>query len=86
MTPFEQGALGPLALRTSRSGHVSPDQAMPGLRAEAVTTIGAESPNGNTVSLEDQLLKAAEVRQSHTLALGVYSKSMDILRTVIVRR
>lgn len=83
---FEEGALGPLALRTSRSGHVSPDEALRGLRAEEVMTIGAEAPNGNTVSLEDQLLKAAEVQQSHKLALGVYSKSMDILRAVIVRR
>ncbi len=41
---------------------------------------GAESPNGNTVSLEDQMVRSAEVRMQHDLALGIYSKSLDILR------
>ena len=41
-----------------------------------------QSPNGNTVSLEDQMVRAAEVRQrEHDLALAVYRKSLDILRT-----
>jgi flagellar basal-body rod protein FlgB len=41
---------------------------------------GAESPNGNTVSLEDQLVRAADVKYQHDLALGIYAKSINILR------
>ena len=47
------------------------------------TVIGAESPNGNSVSLEDQMTRAADIRQSHDLAMGVYQKSLDILRATI---
>lgn len=32
------------------------------------------------------MMRAAEVRQSHQLALGVYGKSMDILRAGLGRK
>ncbi len=41
---------------------------------------GADAPNGNSVSIEDQMMRAASVRQSHDMAVGAYSKSLDILR------
>jgi len=44
------------------------------------------SPNGNTVSLEREMMRAIEARQSHELALGVYSTARDILRSVIAKR
>lgn len=44
---------------------------------------GADTPNGNSVSIEDQMMRAADVRQNHDLALGVYSKALDILRASI---
>jgi flagellar basal-body rod protein FlgB len=44
------------------------------------------SPNGNTVSLEHEMMRATEARQSHELALGVYSTARDILRSVIAKR
>ena len=48
--------------------------------AREQTALGAETPNGNTVSLEDQMMRGAEVRQEHEMALGVYAKSLEILR------
>ncbi|MCI4666423.1 MAG: hypothetical protein MRY74_17075 [Neomegalonema sp.] len=38
------------------------------------------SPNGNTVSLEDQLGRAADAKAQHETALAVYKKAMDLLR------
>ena len=58
----------------------------PGYRARDVAAFGAETPNGNSVSLEDQMMRAAEVRQEHDLAIGTYAKSMEILRSTISRR
>lgn len=46
---------------------------------------GPSAPNGNTVSLETEMMKATEVRHQHDMALSVYSSSMDILRTAIGR-
>lgn len=44
---------------------------------------GAASPNGNTVSLEQEIFNTAEAAGQHDLALTVYSKSLDLLRTAI---
>lgn len=43
------------------------------------------SPNGNTVSLEQEIFKTADAQNQHTMALSVYSKSIDLLRLAIGR-
>ena len=72
--------------RRTRPGHIPFGADPNGFVATEVTALGAESPNGNTVSLEDQMMRAAEVRQNHELALGVYRKSLDILRSSLGRQ
>lgn len=47
---------------------------------------GGVSPNGNSVSLEEEMLKAAEVKRGHDLSLGIYSSALDLMRTSIGRR
>lgn len=44
------------------------------------------SPNGNSVSLEEEMLKAAEVKRSHDLSLGIYNSALDLMRTSIGRK
>ncbi|MCA8869495.1 MAG: FlgB family protein [Rhodobacteraceae bacterium] len=46
---------------------------------------GEASPNGNTVSLETEMTKAVEIRHQYDMALTIYRKSMDILRTSLGR-
>lgn len=67
-----------LPLRATRSQHLTDDA--PWRRIDAPDEA---SPDGNTVSLENQILKAAEARQSHEMALAVYSSAMAILRSSI---
>ncbi len=38
------------------------------------------SPDGNTVSLEHEMMRGAAARQQHDLALGIYSMARDLLR------
>jgi flagellar basal-body rod protein FlgB len=66
--------------RATRPGHLDFGAVSGGVALRETTVLGAESPNGNTVSLEDQMMRAAQVRQDFDLATGVYRKSMDILR------
>ena len=73
------------AARATRPGHLAFGADPRGFETREQTALGAETPNGNTVSLEDQMMRAAEVRQSHAFALGVYSKALDILRAGIGR-
>lgn len=72
--------------RTTRPGHVAFGADARGFAPREQAATGAETPNGNSVSLEDQMMRAAAVRQEHDLALGVYAKSLEILRTAVARR
>lgn len=47
---------------------------------------GEPSPNGNTVSVEDELVRGAEARREFDLSLAVMRSGMDLLRTSIGRR
>ncbi|MHA3978334.1 FlgB family protein [Halovulum sp. GXIMD14794] len=75
-----------LGLRATRAGHVAEDGAAARYRVEANTAFGAESPNGNDVSIEDQMMRGVAAQQSHELAMGVMRKSYDILSMSIGRR
>ncbi len=88
ITPFAESfqSGSNMALRATRAGHLQPSGGSG--RAEVVidSLFGAESPNGNSVSLEDQMVRAAETRQQHDLAIGIYQKSLQILRTSMGRK
>ena len=43
------------------------------------------SPNGNTVSIENEMMRSASARQQYEMALGIYSMSRDLLRASIGR-
>ena len=66
--------------RPVRAGHIALGVGSTGGDIFESAAFGAESPNGNTVSLEDQLVRVADVKYQHDLALGIYAKSMNILR------
>jgi len=54
-------------------------------RAFEVNEVGLESPNGNTVSLEDQMMRTIETQQNHQAATAIYKKAIDILRLSLGR-
>jgi len=43
------------------------------------------SPDGNTVSIEFEMMRAVSARQQHETALGIYSSARDLMRAVIGR-
>ena len=81
-----QPADNDFAMRSSRPGHFM-DRSQLSAQEIAITAgFGSESPNGNTVSIEDQMIRSSEIKMQHDLALGVYQKSMAILRLSLGRR
>ncbi len=54
-------------------------------RFETVTTPGVASPNGNTVSIEDQMMRSIEAQQDHQAATAIYRKAMNIMRMTLGR-
>ncbi|MEM9043675.1 MAG: flagellar basal body protein [Pseudomonadota bacterium] len=81
-------AFKPIATRAGHTGFQTDASGIPGLRqmeALAISQVGAESPNGNTVAVEDQLGRAAEARLNHEMALGIMQKSIGMLRAALGR-
>jgi len=46
----------------------------------------AADPNGNSVSLETEMLRSVDVKRQHDRALAIYKSSLTVLRTAIGRR
>lgn len=73
-------------LRATRAGHLGATGGGVTLAAPDQTRRGTMAPNGNSVSLEGEMVKAAEVKREHDLALAIYGKSLAILRASLGRR
>ncbi|MBK1660038.1 flagellar basal body rod protein FlgB [Paracraurococcus ruber] len=70
----------PLPQAATRAGHVT--DAGPGaapLRGRRASN--GEDPDGNTVDLEEQMLKQADVARAYDLATTVYRRNVALLRT-----
>ena len=74
---------GTIGLKTSRPGHIGGQSADFRVALASSEFLGAASPNGNTVSLESEMVKASEVKHRHELALATYRGGLDLLRTAI---
>ena len=72
-----------VTLATTRPGH-QPSAAL-GSSWSMVDAVGRPSPNGNTVSLEEEMVRSTRAQSAHTTALTVYRSSLDILRTALGR-
>lgn len=72
-------------LRATRTGHLG---AAGGDRTVAIALReepGTRAPNGNSVSLEGEMVKAVEVKRQHDLALAIYRNAIGILRSSLGR-
>ncbi len=79
LRPFSESYAQDFRLKTSRPQHFA--AGFPSTALTAIAETNAEAaPNGNTVSLEQEMTKAAELRNQYDMALGIYRKSLDILR------
>ena len=43
-------------------------------------------PNGNSVSIETEMMHAVDVKRQHDRAVAIYKSSLSILRTAVSRR
>ncbi|GLS85184.1 flagellar biosynthesis protein FlgB [Cypionkella aquatica] len=46
---------------------------------------GSGAPNGNTVSLEQEMVKTVTIRQDHDMALAIYRNTSEIIRASLGR-
>lgn len=71
------------AMTATRSGHL--DRGADIVAAQVDRGAPSFAPNGNTVSLEREMMRAAETRHSHELALAIYASARTVLRTALGR-
>jgi flagellar basal-body rod protein FlgB len=82
MPPFAMLYTAPDAAssqRASREGHLH--GSIGAAQMGSTDMRGGDNPNGNTISLENELLKAAEAKSHHDRALAIYKSALDVLRT-----
>ena len=70
-------------MRATRPGHFGSD-ARSGQKT-AIFSGGSAAPNGNSVSLEMEMVKSVEARQSHEMALAIYRSTSDVIRASLGR-
>ncbi len=85
LEPFSEA----YARLSDRNGKMPDQQTLASIdkpwRTTAIHAPGITSPNGNTVSLEDQMMRSIEAQQDHETATVLYKKTIDILRTSLGR-
>lgn len=72
-------------LRTSDSRHLGDGDWGMG-RTRAIDAGGEPAPNGNTVSIEDEVFRLADARREFDLALTVTKSSLGLMRASLGRR
>lgn len=70
-------------MAATRPGHLQPQAAA--ARASAYTDQIEPSPNGNSVSLETEAMRAVEISREHNRALAIYRHGMTVLRATLGR-
>lgn len=71
------------ALRTTRSDHFGHAS------LSGITTSQARAPtdpNGNSVTLEDEILNSVDAKRQHDRALAIYRASLGILRSTLSKQ
>jgi flagellar basal-body rod protein FlgB len=79
---FEQSGTG--QMRTSRSGHIGANLNIPDIPRPRASN-AEPSPNGNSVSIEDEMLNSVAASREHSRSLAIYRHAMTVLRTTIGR-
>lgn len=86
IAPFEEVfALSPeRGQRATREGHLS-NSGGPSARQNISYSNSEPAPNGNSVSVEDEMLNSIEASRQHSRALAVYRHGMTVIRMTLGR-
>jgi flagellar basal-body rod protein FlgB len=78
------GTLAPVTMSTTSGMHLAPPNSTP--NADTVVTPDSESTlNGNSVVLEEEMMKMTEARTDYSAAIGFYQRSLGLLQLAIKR-
>jgi flagellar basal-body rod protein FlgB len=77
--------VAPLVLAQTNPVHLQlePDDVASQQPVATEADYGGEKPSGNTVSVEEQMIKSADVSNAFAMASAVYAKSISIMKTAV---
>ncbi len=73
----------PTTLRTTRSGHFGAMNGESARRHREFEAPGQVNPNGNSVSLEEEMVRSVAAERQHRRALTVYKHALTVLRASV---
>lgn len=71
------------SMRATRAGHVSGGET--GQSSKLTQTTAEASPNGNAVSLEEEMMQSVQIARDHSRALAVYRHAMTVIQSSLGR-
>lgn len=71
-------------LRATRPSHLNASEQP--FAAQVHDRAGDRDPNGNSVSLETEMMHAVAIKRQHDRALAIYKSSLGVLRSAIGKR
>ena len=83
LSKFSEIYSEPQALRATRRMHLGAETSRQPV--EMLDQAARVDPNGNSVSLEREMLRTVEIRQQHDTALSIYRSTLGVLRTSLGR-
>jgi flagellar basal-body rod protein FlgB len=79
------GAMGSLAMMRTSASHIAASGGASGF-AQNVKAGTETRPAGNSVNLEDEMLKVSANQMDYAAATSLYSRSLGLLKTAIGKR
>jgi flagellar basal-body rod protein FlgB len=80
------GGMGALAMMRTSSTHIAVSGGGPSFRDDGGRNAFLTKPAGNSVNLEDQMLKVSANQMDYAAATSLYSRSLGLLKTAIGKR
>jgi flagellar basal-body rod protein FlgB len=77
------GDAKPLALITTSPGHLNFIMSTTGTKSEAQRQTYEVRPDNNSVSIEEQMMRASQTTADYALVTNLYNKNVDMLTTAI---
>ena len=78
---MHQQAQGPTVMAVTQAAHISPPNAPRRAQFKDTKSFSSETTlNGNSVVLEEEMIKMSDARMNYDAAITFYQKSLNILR------
>lgn len=80
------GTMGSLAMMRTSASHIDVSGSAPSFQGDGGRSGFLTKPAGNSVNLEDQMLKVSANQMDYAAATSLYTRSLGLLKTAIGKR